>query len=141
MILLDTNVVSELMKPQPESHVLAWLDRQVGGKVFTSAITRAEIELGIALLPAGKRRKALSLAANAVFTEDFAGCILPFDEACAVHYAILVAHRTHIGHPISTEDAQIAAIALHHRLILATRNIKDFQEIRGIDLVNPWQTI
>ncbi len=141
MILLDTNVVSELMKPQSETKVLVWLDRQADGELFTSAITRAEIELGIALLPEGKRRDALASAANAMFTEDFAGAILPFDEGSAVHYATLVAHRTRIGRPITTEDAQIAAITLQHRLTLATRNIRDFQEIRKISLIDPWQTI
>lgn len=91
-------------------------------EIFTSAITRAEIELGIALLPAGKRRDTLALAAKEMFTEDFfAGAILPFDEVAAVHYATLVAHCTRIGRPITTEDAQIAAIAIRHNLALATR--------------------
>ena len=80
MILLDTNVVSELMKPQPEAKVLVWLDRQAGVEVFTSAITCAEIALGIVLLTAGKRRDALASAVNAMFSEDLAGAILPFDE-------------------------------------------------------------
>jgi predicted nucleic acid-binding protein len=141
MILLDTNVVSELMKPRPEPAVLDWLDKQDEGTIFISAITRAEIELGIALLPEGKRREGLATAANAMFVEDFAGVILPFDRESAIHYAILVAHRTRIGRPITTEDAQIAAIALQHRLTLVTRNIKDFEEIINLNLINPWQTV
>jgi len=140
MILLDTNVISELMKPQPEDKVLVWLNKQLEGEIFTTAITSAEIKLGIALLPEGKRRNALTMAANAMFTIDFAGIILPFEEVSAVHYAKLVAHRTRIGRPITTEDAQIAAIALHHHMTLATRNIRDFEEIENLKLHNPWQT-
>jgi predicted nucleic acid-binding protein len=139
MILLDTNVISELMKAQPDAHVLGWLDRQSRGDIFTSAITQAEIELGIALLPKGRRRDALANAAHAMFTEDFAGAVLPFDERAAGHYATLVAHRTRIGRPITVEDAQIAAIAVNHSLVLATRNLKDFQEITEIKLIDPWQ--
>jgi predicted nucleic acid-binding protein len=140
MILLDTNVVSELMKARPDENVLGWLDRQPRSDLFTSAITRAEIELGIALLPKGKRQEALASAAHAMFTEDFAGAILPFDEGAAGHYATLVAHRTRIGRPVTTEDAQIAAIALRYGLVLATRNLKDFQEISGLTLLDPWRS-
>ena len=139
MILLDTNVVSELMKPQPDSSVLDWMDRQTKAEVFTSAITCAEIELGISLLPEGKRRDALNKAAHAMFTEDFACAILPFNEDSATHYATLVAQRTRIGRPITTEDAQIAAIALQHRLTLVTRNIRDFEKIQNLSLINPWE--
>jgi predicted nucleic acid-binding protein len=140
MILLDTNIVSELMKARPDENVLGWLDRQPRSDLFTSAITHAEIELGIALLPNGRRREALASAAQAMFTEDFAGAVLPFDEGTASHYAALVAHRTRIGRPITVEDAQIAAIALRHGLVLATRNSKDFQEIPGLTLLDPWQS-
>jgi hypothetical protein len=139
MILLDTNVLSELMKARPATQVLAWLDRQPRGDLFTSAITRAEIELGIALLPEGKQRDGLAVAARAMFAEDFAGAVLAFGDKAAVHYARLVAHRTRIGRPISTEDAQIAAIALHHGLTLATRNLRDFQDIADLATVDPWQ--
>ena len=107
---------------------------------FSSApITQAEIGLGIALLPDGKRREALTLAA-AMFTEEFAEANLPFDQGAAAHYAALVAYRTRIGRPISTEDAQIAAIALDHGMALATRNVRGFEEIAGITLFSPWAT-
>lgn len=141
MILLDTNVLSEFMRPQPEPKVVSWLDGQPAGEIWTSAISRAEIELGLALLPKGKRQKALLEAARAMFEEDFAGRCWPFDEAAAGHYARIVAGCMRKGRPISVEDAQIAAIALTHDAILATRNTADFTGIAGLRLVNPWTEV
>ncbi len=138
MILLDTNVLSEFMRPQPATSVVAWLDEQPAGEVYTSAISRAEIELGLLLMPPGKRQEALSRAAWAMFDEDFAGRCLPFDEDAARHYAAIVSTRTRVGRPISVEDAQIAAIALAHRMPLATRNSTDFEMIDDLEVVNPW---
>jgi predicted nucleic acid-binding protein len=138
--LLDTNVLSELMRPQPAPEVMAWFEHNHGAAFHTSAITQAEILLGIALLPDGKRRNALAEAAERMFREDFAGRCLPFGESAANEYALLVAARTRAGQPISTEDAQIAAIALTHRLPLVTRNQKDFTRIDGLETVNPWNT-
>ncbi len=138
MILLDTNVLSEFMRPQPSAMVVAWLDDQPAGEVYTSAVSRAEIELGLALMPEGTRQASLSEAAQAMFDEDFAGRCLPFDEGAARHYARLVAARMRSGRPISVEDAQIAAIALAHRMPLATRNTADFEHIAGLVVVNPW---
>ena len=138
MILLDTNVLSEFMRPQPATSVVAWLDEQPAGEVYTSAISRAEIELGLLLMPPGKRQEALSRAAWAMFAEDFAGRCLSFDEDAARHYAAIMSARTRAGRPISVEDAQIAAIALAHRMPLATRNITDFELIEGLEVVNPW---
>lgn len=137
-MLLDTNVLSEFMRPQPSEAVVAWLDRLPLEQVWTCAISRAEIALGLALMPAGKRQAALALAAQAMFEEDFAGRCLPFDAQAADHYATIVAERTRMGRPISTEDAQIAAIALAHDLTLATRNVSDFEGISGLVVVNPW---
>ena len=138
MILLDTNVLSEFMRPQPAASVVAWLDEQPAGAVYTSAISRAEIELGLMLMPPGQRQEALSRAAWAMFDEDFAGRCLPFDEDAARHSAAIVSARTRAGRPISVEDAQIAAIALTHRMPLATRNTTDFELIDGLEVVNPW---
>lgn len=138
MYLLDTNVLSELMRAAPSPALLAWMDAQAGQDLFISAITRAEIEIGIALLPQGKRRTGLALQARAMFDEDFSGRCLPFDERCAPLYADLVASRTRQGLPISVEDAQIAAIALAHQKKLATRNTADFVKITGLPLINPW---
>lgn len=137
-ILLDTNVLSELMRPRPAAAVIDWFGRLDDTSFFISAVTRAEILLGVALLPAGRRRDALADSAEKMFAEDFAGRCLAFDEACASAYALLVAARTHLGQTISTEDAQIAAVALCHGLPLATRNTKDFRDIDGLAVINPW---
>jgi len=138
VILLDTNVLSEFMRPQPSVSVVAWLDQQPAGEVYTSAVSRAEIELGLMLMSPGKRQEALSQAAWAMFAEDFAGRCLPFDEDAARHYAAIVSARTRAGRPISVEDAQIAAIALTHQMPLATRNTTDFELIDDLEVVNPW---
>jgi predicted nucleic acid-binding protein len=137
MILLDTNVLSELMRPQPNPVVLAWVDAH-SGEALVSAITQAEISLGVALLPDGKRRDALAAAARQMFELDFSGRCLPFDTVAAEHFASLVAARRRIGRPITTQDAQIAAIALANGVSLATRNSGDFAEIAGLVLVDPW---
>jgi len=137
-ILLDTNVLSELMRPKPATEVQNWFGQQQHAAFFVSAITRGEILLGIALLPSGKRRHSLASAAEQMFNEDFAGRTLPFDGACAAEYALLVAERTRRGHSISTEDGQIAATALSHDLSLATRNGRDFEGIDRLTVLNPW---
>lgn len=138
-ILLDTNVLSELMRTEPDEGVLAWFGRQQGTVLYTTAITRAEILLGIALLPAGKRRERLASAADLMFEEDFAHHCLPFDQGAAAEYALLVAARIRAGRPMSTEDGQIAAIALCHGMGLATRNGKDFEGIAGLAVINPFE--
>ena len=137
-VLLDTNVLSELMHPRPSSVVLDWFVQQEGSEFYTSAITQAEMLLGVALLPSGKRRNAIADAVEQMFEQDFVGRCLPFDELAAHDYAALVATRHKVGLPISTEDAQIAAIALHHGLALATRNTKDFLKISELVLLDPW---
>lgn len=139
-VLLDTNVLSELMRPQPSSIVLGWFAQHEGeGAVFyTSAITQAELLLGVALLPSGKRRDAIADALEQMFEQEFVGRCLPFDELAAHEYAALVATRNKVGMPISTEDAQIAAIALRNGLVLATRNTKDFRKISELALLDPW---
>ena len=137
-VLLDTNVLSELMRPQPSSMVLAWFAQQMDTEFYTSAMTQAELLLGVALLPGGKRRDAIAGAVEQMFDQDFVGRCLPFDELAAHEYAALVATRNKVGMPISTEDAQIAAIALRHGLALATRNTKDFRKISELALLDPW---
>ena len=138
MILLDTNVLSELMKPAPEPVVIQWLDAQLDSQVFLSAITKAEIELGIALLPNGKRKDAFTELAGALF-DDFQDRILPFDAGAASYYANLVANARKAGRTLSVEDAQVAAITQASQLTLATRNSKDFEFIHDLSLFNPWQ--
>lgn len=141
MILLDTNVLSEFMRPAPAVQVVALLDAQVSDQVWVCAVTRAEIELGVALMPDGQRKLGLQTAARAMFAEEFAGRCLPFDEQAATFYASIVALRARLGRPISVEDAQIAAIAQSHGLMLATRNERDFELIEGLSVVNPWQAV
>ncbi|MEO6017569.1 MAG: type II toxin-antitoxin system VapC family toxin [Polaromonas sp.] len=138
MYLLDTNVLSELMRPTPAPQVLHWVDSQATQHLFTSAITRAEIELGLALLPQSKRRQALAMQSKAMFEEDFSGRCLAFDERCAPIYGVLMAARTRQGRPMSVEDAQIAAVCLAHQKTLITRNTADFENIEGLPLINPW---
>lgn len=139
MILLDTNVLSELMKPAPEPAVIQWLDEQLDSQVFLTSITKAELELGIALLPKGKRKDTFAQLAGILF-EEFQDRILPFDTSAASYYAHLVANARKTGHTVSVEDAQIAAITQANHLTLATRNSKDFEFIPGLLLINPWQT-
>lgn len=138
MILLDTNVLSELMTAKPDEHVIRWVDAQYSTSLHICAITRAEIELGILLLPESKRKKQLTDAANEMFY-DFSGRCLSFDESAAIEYANLVKQRRNKGRPISVEDGQIAAIAIANRLLLATRNVRDFEEISELNILNPWR--
>jgi len=138
MILLDTNVVSELMRPAPDRHLVAWVDAQPASDLWVSAITVGEIRLGIAVLPAGQRQARLVQLADTMFQEDFSGRCLPYNLRAATEFAEIVAARTRLGRPISVEDAQIAAIARAGKLILATRNTKDFGDIDDVAVVNPW---
>lgn len=137
MIVLDTNVVSELMRPAPAPAVMAWLQRHPSHDVFTSAITVAEIRYGIARLPAGRRRETLAQAATEIFAA-FPDQILPFDLAAAIAYADIVSRRESLGTPIDGFDAQIAAVCRARAADLATRNGKDFADT-GIAVTNPWQ--
>jgi hypothetical protein len=139
MILLDTNVVSELMRHTPDLSVIEWIDLQPGYRLYISAVTRAEIELGIAILPEGRRKQSLQEAVVRMFGE-FHGRCLAFDELAASWYASLVSTRMRAGRPISVEDAQIAAMALASGFVLATRNISDFEGIDGLSMVNPWSS-
>ena len=137
MIVLDTNVVSELMKPHPSDAVAGWIRRQAASSLYTSSITVAEILHGVLLLPAGRRRNAIHAAARAMFDEDFEGRVLPFGSDAAIHYAEIAAHRKGAGRPISQFDAQIAAIARTASARVATRNVTDFEGC-GIAVTNPW---
>jgi toxin FitB len=137
VIVLDTNVLSEVMRPEPDPGVLAWMARQPLAALFTTTITQAEILYGLALLPEGRRRDMLISAAHAMFEEDFAGRILPFDGDAARAYADIAARRRQGGEPISQFDAQIAAVTHSRGASLATRNTRDFVRC-GIALLNPW---
>jgi predicted nucleic acid-binding protein len=136
VIILDTNVVSELMRPSPSRAVAAWVLRQQAPLVIT-ALTLAEIRFGIARLPEGGRRATLLAAADEQFVR-FRGQVLAFDAAAAEHYAELAARRERAGMPISQADAQTAAVCRARNAPLATRNTKDFVGV-GIDTIDPWQ--
>ncbi|HET8790968.1 MAG TPA: type II toxin-antitoxin system VapC family toxin [Modicisalibacter sp.] len=138
MIVLDTNVLSELMRPAPDASVVDWLDSQDATSVTISAITVAEILYGIERMPNGQRKRALAGIAAAMFDEDFLGRILSFDSEAAIHYAEQVAASESVGRHIHMADAQIAAICIQYDAVLATRNIKDFETMH-IETINPWE--
>jgi toxin FitB len=139
MIVLDTSVLSETLRPAPETKVLAWLTSQPRSSLFTTTLTRGEVFYGIRLLPAGARRQGLWDASRAIFDEDFAGQVLGFDSDAADAYAEIAATRKNIGRPISQFDAMVAAVARSRGASLATRNVKDFVDC-GVDIVDPWKT-
>jgi toxin FitB len=137
MIVLDTNVLSELMRPTPSSQVAAWVAKQSAAELFTTSITEAEIFFGLELLAKGKRRDGLLAAAEAMFEEDLAGRVLGFDSDAARSFSKIAAHCRALGRPISHADAQIAAISQVRGAKLATRNLEDFKDC-GLDVVDPW---
>jgi predicted nucleic acid-binding protein len=137
MIVLDTNVVSELMRSSPEANVLEWFAAQPRSTLFTTSITKAEILYGIALLPAGRRKASLAEAAEGMFAGAFAERMLPFDAATASHYAEILVARRRIGNPMETLDAQIAATAKAAGAAVATRDVAGFEGC-GLVVIDPW---
>lgn len=138
MIILDTNIVSEFMRPLPNEAVVQWLGAQVVETTYITAITLAELRLGLATMPKGQRQDMLADRISKLETHSFDGRCLPFDAQAAHGYAMIAAHRRSIGRPISQSDAMIAGIARSRDMMLASRNISDFAEI-GLKLHNPWQ--
>lgn len=136
MIVLDTNVVSELMKPHPDQSVASWVLAQPAVDLYTTSVTLAEVLYGIERLPDGKRKELLRMTASDVF-DAFARQVLAFDDAAAANYATIVTTRDQLGLPIDGFDAQIAAICRTRHSGLATRNVKDFEHT-GVDLTDPW---
>jgi predicted nucleic acid-binding protein len=137
MIILDTNVLSELMSAKPSPRVAAWVANQPAAGLFTTSITEAEIFYGIELLAGGRRRETLLAAAEAMFAEDLSGQVLGFEGEAARVFAKIAARRRALGMPISHADAQIAAIAQLRGARIATRNVADFKEC-GVDVIDPW---
>ncbi len=137
MFVLDTNVVSELMKSAPRPEVLAWADSQPLGTLFSTAITEAESRVGIALVPEGRRRRELAAAAERLFEELLAGRVLPFDRRAAQAYAAIGPARRAAGRAYDTRDCEIAAIASANGAVVATRNVRDFLDC-GVEITNPW---
>jgi hypothetical protein len=138
MIILDTNVVSELLRPEPAAQVEAWLAAQDGAMVFFTSVGDAELRYGLAILPPGRRHSALSKAIEAILEEDFRDRILSFDRAAALAYAAIASGRRAAGRPISQFDCQIAAIARASEAAVATRNTGDFEGC-GITVIDPWK--
>src|SRR5262245_14941432 len=137
MIVLDTNVVSELMRAEPATAVVEWADRQPADEVWLTAITLGELLYGIGRLADGRRKASLATQLEAMVAEDLEHRIAAFDEAAAAHYADIVVVRERVGRPISAADAQIAAICRSHDALLATRNLDDFSDT-GIATADPW---
>ena len=140
MIIIDTNVVSELMRASPDPAVLAWFGGHTADTLSLTAISEAELRTGAAILPAGQRRDRLVGAIDAMIDQDFAGRILSFDSPAARSYAEIAAARRAAGKPIMDADCQIAAIARACGAAIATRNDKDFAGC-GIDVINPWNAV
>jgi predicted nucleic acid-binding protein len=137
VIVLDTNVISELMRPQPDQQVLAWANNLDPESAAITAMNEAEILHGLARLPDGRRKQALRESWDALAAELFAGRVWAFTSEAAHWYGELVSHRERLARPIATADAVIAAIALAHDAPLATRNTSDFADL-GLQLINPW---
>ena len=135
--LLDTNVLSEMLRRRPAAAVGEWFAGLQGDSLFVSVVTQAEMMLGARLLPAGRRRAALEAALEAMFAEEFSSRVLPFTPQAVPAYTDIVSRRRAAGRPIAQFDAQIAATARSAGMRLATRNTRDF-ELCGVEVVNPW---
>ena len=137
MIILDTNVLSALMRSAPELAVLAWLDRQPAESIWITTITLFESRLGLALLPSGKRKRLLEASFESLLKEDLENRVLSFDDAAASQAAVVAARRQKAGRPVDMRDTQIAGIVLSRRAALATRNVRHFEDL-PMQVVNPW---
>ena len=137
MMILDTNVVSELMRPSPEENVVEWIISRDSQDLYLTTVSEAELRYGVEIMPAGQRREGLNCAMEAMFREDFAERILPFDSPSAQAYAVIAASRRSSGRPISHSDCQIAAIASAHSASVVTRDASGFEGC-GVPVINPW---
>ena len=139
MIVLDTTVLSALMRQTPEVSVVAWLDHQPAESVWITSITLFEARLGLALLPKGRRRQMLEAAFDRLLEEDLENRVLDFDGAAATAAALLAAARQKAGRPVDMRGTQIAGIALARRATVATRNVRHFRDL-NVPVVDPWET-
>jgi predicted nucleic acid-binding protein len=137
VILLDTNVLSALMRGMPDATLRSWLDRQPASEIWTTSITVFELRFGIARLPEGRRRQGLAAMLDAMMREDLGGRIAAFDHAAASEAARLAARREAAGRPVGAQDTMIAGIALSRRAVLATRNLRHFEDL-DTGVVDPW---
>ncbi|MDP1829096.1 MAG: type II toxin-antitoxin system VapC family toxin [Archangium sp.] len=137
MIILDTNVLSALMRASPDEEVIAWLDAQPAESVWITSITEFESRMGLALLPPGRRRQALQASFERLLRDDLQGRVLAFDSDAAAESALVAARRQKAGRPVDMRDTQIGGIALARRATLATRNVRHFDDLE-VTVVNPW---
>jgi toxin FitB len=137
VIVLDTNVLSELIRPTPAPQVVRWVDSQRGADLVITAITAAELRTGVAILPRGRRKITIGRQIERLINDVFGGYVLPFDAESSGHYAGIVATGRRLGQPMSALDAQIAAICRQQEATLATRNVTDFTTAK-LAVVNPW---
>ncbi len=139
MIVMDTNVLSEIVRAAPAPQVFEWYDSLDAGDVFTTAVTVGELLYGVERLPAGRRRSQLAVVVHKIVHDALAGHVIPYDLDAAAEFAIVMADRERIGRSIDGPDAQIAAICRSRGAVLATRDTLDF-ETTGVDVLDPWET-
>jgi len=139
MILLDTNVISALMRRDPEPAIVTWLDRQPAESIWTTAITVFEIRTGLELLKPSRRRQQLERAFDELLVDELEGRVQSFDQAAAVAAGSIAAKLQHAGRSLEIRDVQIAGIATVRKAMLATRNTRHFEGL-GVDLADPWTT-
>ena len=137
MVVIDTSIVSELMSAEPSAEVLAWMDDRSARELFVTAVTEAEVRTGIAVLPEGRRRRGLAEACERALGSLFAGPVLSFDGGAARACAEIASARRVLGRPVSQAYCQIAAIARSCGMAVATRNVRDFEDM-GIEILDPW---
>ena len=140
MFSLDTNVASELMRPEPTPAVAAWIAERDAQEMYLTAVSEAELRYGVAIMPVGKRRNALESAMIRWIDQGFRGRVLPFDSTAARAYAEIAADRRQAGRPIGEADCQIAAICRSRGAVLVTRNVRDFEGTE-VEVINPWATV
>ena len=138
MLVLDTNVVSELMRPAPDPAIATWVAERATSSLFLTAVTEAELRYGLAVMPPGKRRERLATGLERMLKTGFANRVLPFDSGAARAYAGIAAARRRAGRPFAQADCQIAAIAQARGMAVATRNVRDFEDM-GIEIFDPWE--
>ena len=140
MLVIDTNVASELMRPEPTAAVAAWIGERDAQNMYLTAVSEAELLYGVAIMPTGKRRSTLEAAMTSWLDLGFRERILPFDSAAARAYAEIAAERRHAGRPIGEADCQIAAISRSRGATLVTRNVRDFERT-GLNVIDPWSGV